>query len=93
MHTMEYTTVPGKQTAQITLYALSTCGWCRKTKEYLASLGVAYRYVYVDLLSGDERKEAIDMVKALNPSLSFPTMTVGEKVIIGYNEDEIQGAL
>jgi len=32
------------------LYALSTCVWCKKTKELLASLGVDHSYVFVDLL-------------------------------------------
>jgi glutaredoxin-related protein len=36
----------------IKLYALSTCIWCRKTKEFLDKSGVEYEYVYVDELEG-----------------------------------------
>ena len=47
--------VTGKDKGKIMLYALSTCIWCKKTKEFLSSVGVAYDYIYVDLLKGEER--------------------------------------
>ena len=40
----------------VTLYALSTCIWCRKTRQYLEDQKVAFDFVYVDLLQGDERE-------------------------------------
>ena len=44
------TKVPGENKGhKVTLYALSTCGWCKKTKKFLDELGVEYEYVYVDL--------------------------------------------
>ncbi|MFQ5905703.1 MAG: glutaredoxin family protein [bacterium] len=42
--------VEGKKKGDVLLYALSTCGWCRKTKRLLEKLRVEYDYVYVDLL-------------------------------------------
>ena len=52
--------VAGKNVGKIMLYALSTCGWCRKTRDLLESLGVEYDYVYVDLLSGEDRERTIN---------------------------------
>ncbi|MDD1679584.1 MAG: glutaredoxin, partial [Methanomicrobiales archaeon] len=40
----------GKKKGKITLYALSTCGWCKKTKELLTDLEVDFSYIYVDRL-------------------------------------------
>jgi glutaredoxin-like protein NrdH len=54
---------------------------------------VKYDYVYVDLLKGKDREQAVNEVKSLNPSMSFPTVVVGEKVIIGFNEKELREAL
>jgi glutaredoxin-like protein NrdH len=86
--------IPGKKTVDITLYALSTCGWCRKARELLDSLGVEYRYEYVDLLSDDERLAAVSEVTRWNPSLSFPTMVIDNKrSIIGFKEMEIREAI
>jgi glutaredoxin-like protein NrdH len=47
----------------------------------------------VDRLSGDERQQAIDEVKKNNPNLSFPTLLIGDKCIVGFKKDEIQDAL
>ena len=86
--------VPGKKTANVMLYALSTCGWCRKTRELLDSLGVEYDYVYVDLLTGKDREEAIKMVEKWNPSRSFPVVVLNDtKCIIGFKEDDLKQAL
>jgi glutaredoxin len=54
---------------------------------------VKYEFVDVDLLDGDERKAILDDVKKFNPRCSFPTIIIGEKVIVGYKEDEIKEAL
>jgi len=86
--------VKGKKSGDIRLYALSTCGWCRMTRELLDKLGVEYHYVYVDLLKGKEADEAARQVEKLNPSRSFPTICIDEKeVIVGFKEDEIRKAV
>lgn len=86
--------VPGKKTGRIMLYALSTCGWCQKTKKLLDDLGVEYDYEYVDYLHGDEREKVVQEVTVWNPRRSFPTLIIDdEKCIIGYKESEIREAL
>lgn len=90
---MNFVKVDGRDSGKVTLYALSTCIWCKKTKELLSSLGVAFDYVYVDLLKGDDRANAIKEVKRHNPSSSFPTLVIGDKAIVGYKEKEIIEAL
>ncbi len=90
---MKFEHIEGKDKGKIILYALSTCQWCRMTRDLLSSLGVKYDYVYVDLLKGNDREEAINGVKSLNPSLSFPTVVIGDKAIVGFREKEIREAL
>jgi glutaredoxin-like protein NrdH len=86
--------VQGKKSGQIMLYALSTCGWCQKTKKLLDELGVEYDYEYVDNLHGEEREKAIKEVSVWNPDCNFPTMVINnETCIVGYREDEIREAL
>ncbi|OPY35958.1 MAG: Glutaredoxin [Methanoregula sp. PtaU1.Bin051] len=76
------------------LYALSTCGWCAKTKELLEELGVEFDYQYVDLLEGKEQDDAMDAMEKYNPKGSFPTLVIdGKRCIIGFREDEIREAL
>jgi glutaredoxin len=49
--------------------------------------------VDVDLLEGDERKAILEDIKKLNPKCSFPTIIIGDSVIVGYKEDQIKEAL
>jgi glutaredoxin-like protein NrdH len=86
--------IPGKKSRRIMLYALSTCGWCQKTKKLLDDLGVEYDYEYVDQLQGDERDEAVRKVAECNPRRSFPTLVLdNQKCIVGYKESEIMEAV
>jgi glutaredoxin-like protein NrdH len=86
--------VQGKKIADIKIYALSTCPWCKKTKKLLSDNGVDYFFEDVDLLIGDERQKAMDTVKKWNPSASFPVIVINDsKCIIGFKEDEIKDYL
>ncbi|MDD1715902.1 MAG: glutaredoxin family protein [Methanolinea sp.] len=86
--------VPGLSKGKVELFALSTCGWCAKTKELLNDLGVEYSYVFVDLLPEKEMEEAITVVERFNPHGSFPTMVInGSRTIVGFRETEIREAL
>ena len=86
--------VDGKNKGKVMLYALSTCGWCAKTKELLRELGIAFDYSYVDLLDGEEQNNAMDTVEKFNPSGSFPTLVIdNRKCIVGFKEKEIREAL
>lgn len=79
--------------SEVKIYSLSTCGHCKATKRLLNECEVAYDFVDVDILEGDERKAILEDVKQLNPKCSFPTIKIGSKVIVGYKEDEIKEAL
>jgi glutaredoxin-like protein NrdH len=86
--------VKGKNMGNIKIYALSTCPWCRKTKQLLNDMGVEYYFVDVDLLTGDEREQTVTIVKKWNPSVSFPTIVINDsKSIVGFKESEIKDTL
>lgn len=83
--------VNGKNKGKVMLYALSTCGWCKRTKELLREIGVEFDYAYVDLLEGKEQDTAMDNVERFNPSGSFPTLVIDDKkCIVGFKEQEIR---
>lgn len=77
----------------VKLYTLSTCSHCKSTKRLLAECTIQYDFVDVDLLEGEERKAILEDIKKVNPRCSFPTLIIGEKVIVGYKEKEIKEAL
>ena len=83
----------GKNKGQVTLYALSTCAWCKRTKELLDELKVKYDHVYVDNLSGQERIDTVEEIKLWNPRCSFPTLVINNQCIVGFEEQKIREAL
>ena len=80
---------------RVKAYTLSTCGWCKKTKELLDALDIEFEYVDVDTLSGDELEAVKQEVARYNPQVSFPTLVIdeGRKVIVGFKSDEISRCL
>ena len=86
--------IEGQDKGKLVLFALSTCGWCKKTRALIEDLNADYEYVYVDLLKGKERDGVVEMVKKWNPQVSFPTLVINdEKIIVGFKEDEIMEAI
>ncbi|MBL7175460.1 MAG: glutaredoxin family protein [Desulfobacteraceae bacterium] len=77
----------------VKIYSLSTCSHCKATKKLLDECQVEYEFQDVDLLEGEERAAILEDVKKLNPRCSFPTIIIGDKVIVGYKENEIKEAL
>jgi glutaredoxin-like protein NrdH len=85
--------VDGKNAGKVLLFALSTCGWCGKTKELLKELGIAFDFVYVDLLPSEEIDATIAIIEKFNPAGSFPTLIIDDKkVVVGFREEDIRGA-
>jgi glutaredoxin-like protein NrdH len=80
---------------QIKLFALSTCGWCRKTVSWLNEHGVQYELFHVDQASSSEKEQFMSELSKHNPRKSFPTLVVGDgdHVIIGYRPDEMKEEL
>lgn len=80
-------------TGDVMIYSLSTCSHCHATKRLLSACKVEYIFKDVDLLNDQDRKAVLEDIRALNPECSFPTIVIGKKVIVGYNENEIKAAL
>ena len=88
---LKMTRVPGLNKGKIVLYALSTCGWCAKTKKFLNEAGVAYSYIDVDLLSERDSDDVARAIERWNPKISFPTIVINdEDAIVGYNPDSMR---
>lgn len=77
----------------VKIFSLSTCSHCKATKKFLGDCVVKYDFVDVDQLQGEERSAILKDIKKLNPKCSFPTIIIGEEVIVGYKEDKIKEAL
>ncbi len=75
---------------KIFIFALSTCIWCKRTKEFLREIGANFDFVDVDLLNGKQLDDTMAEMRKFNPSQNFPTIIIDdETVIIGFNKEKI----
>jgi glutaredoxin len=92
---MQFSKVSGKKNDhKVTLFALSTCVWCKMTKQFLNENDVSYEFVDVDLLDEEEKEKARKTITSKGGSLSYPTVIVDDKVVItGFRKDKLKEAL
>lgn len=81
-----------KKNHHVKIYTLSTCGWCKKTKELLKALEIEYEYIDVDTLTGNDILQVSEEVKKYNKFRTYPTIVIdkGKHVILGFNDTEIK---
>lgn len=79
--------------SKIRLFTLSTCSHCLRAKRFFKDNEIDMEFTDVDLLSGAEREKIMDEVRKLNPDCSFPTICIGDDVIVGFNEDKLKKVL
>ncbi len=79
---------------KVRVYALSTCIWCRRTKQLLKDNDVEYEYVDVDLASKDDAEKIRQDIREKGGIMSFPVTIVDDKIVInGYRVEDIKEAL
>lgn len=83
----------GPSKSKIKLYTLSTCSHCIRTKRFFKDKGIEMEFIDVDLLASAERESVMDEVRKLNPDCSFPTICIGDIIIVGFNEEKLKKAL
>ncbi|QRN86317.1 glutaredoxin family protein [Clostridia bacterium] len=83
--------VDGNEGVTLQLYALSTCGWCKKTKDLLNEHGVAYDYVFVDNLDSSDQEKALEEMVSYVSEQAFPLLVIdGKDSIQGYKPEKIE---
>jgi len=92
---MQLAKVQGKQNQhKVILYALSTCVWCKMTKQFLKDSDVEFEYIDVDLCEEEEKQKIRQHIQSKGSPLSYPTTIVDDKVVItGFRKDLLKEAL
>jgi glutaredoxin len=78
--------------APITIYGLSTCPWCRKTKALFAKSGAAFAYTDYDLADAGTQKQIMGELEQVGAS-GFPFVRVGDQVVLGYQPERFTSLL
>ncbi len=92
---MNISKVDGKNSKhKVFVYALSTCVWCKMTKQYLKDNNVAFEYVDVDLCTEDEKDMIRRQIAAKGATLSYPTTIIDNKIVVtGFRKDQLSKEL
>ena len=96
LETLNYTSVDGsRKDRSITLYALSTCGFCKRAMAFLNAKGFAYRYVYVDDLSLDVKNQVKrELKERFRADVAYPFAVIdGGRHLVGFIEPDWAAAL
>jgi glutaredoxin len=92
---MQFSKVSGKNNEhKVILYALSTCAWCKMTKQFLKDNDIEYEYIDVDLCQEEDKQKIRAHIQSKGGPLSYPTIIVDDNVLItGFRKDKLKEAL
>jgi glutaredoxin 3 len=72
----------------VKVYSIPECPWCKKVKAYLNSKNVSFTDINVE----SDLKGRAALAK-LSPEMSVPVLEIDDRVIIGFNKEQIDACL
>ena len=77
---------------KVSMYTLSTCPWCRKTKKFFSDHHIPFTYVDYDLADEPTQRRIMEEVDAVGAT-GFPFVRIGDEVIVGYQPERYASAM
>lgn len=75
------------------LYALNTCPWCRKAKQFFKVNNIPFEYVDFDLADyGTQEKIREEMTGKIG-RVTFPYVKIDEEIVVGWNPEKYKSLL
>ena len=71
---------------KVTVYTLSTCPWCRKTKRFFIERQIPFDCIDYDL-ADEETQNLIMQELDAEGADSFPFVRIGDQAVEGYRPD------
>lgn len=83
----------GERMARVSMYTISTCPVCRKTKEFFRTRGIQFDFIDYDLASESEQNKIAAAMTKGNSHISFPFVMIDDVVVIGFNPERFEQLL
>ncbi|WGM90622.1 MAG: glutaredoxin [Candidatus Bathyarchaeota archaeon] len=78
----------------VLVYAISTCGWCKRAKNFLKENDVEYEYVDIDVLNNEDKEKIKQDIITRGGPLVYPTLIIDNKILItGAPQDKLKEIL
>jgi glutaredoxin len=71
---------------KVSMYTLSTCPWCRKTKKYFTEHHIQFDYTDYDLADEATQNKIMYELDTAGAS-GFPFVRIGDQTVEGYRPD------
>jgi glutaredoxin len=68
---------------KVSMYTLSTCPWCRKTKKFFTEHNVPFEFTDYDLADAATQDRIMRELDAEGAN-GFPFVRIGDQVVEGY---------
>jgi glutaredoxin len=79
--------------AKVTIFALSTCPWCKKAQQYFTERNIAFESLDYDLAGKEDKDMIIKEMTRRGGGRSFPFVIIGEIAVEGFNPDKFEQCL
>jgi len=92
---MQTTKISGKNNKhKVLVYAISTCGWCKRAKTFLNKNNVEYEYVDIDLINDEDKEKIRQDIQNRGGPLAYPTLIIDNKTLLtGAPQDKLKEVL
>ena len=71
---------------KVSMYTLSTCPWCRKTKKFFTEHNIPFEFTDYDLADEATQDQIMEELDAAGAS-GFPFVRIGNQIVVGYQPD------
>ena len=76
----------------VIIYTLSTCPWCRKTKNFFTEHNIPFSFIDYDLADEATQNKITQELDAAGAT-GFPFVRINDEVIVGYQPERYAKAL
>jgi glutaredoxin len=77
---------------QVSMYTLSTCPWCRKTKKFFTERNIPFTYVDYDVADA-ATQDAITRELDAAGATGFPFVRIDDEIIVGWQPERYAQAM
>jgi len=74
---------------KVKVFSTPNCDLCERTRRFLTEKGVDFDYVDVTR----DRDGLLEMRELSRGARSAPVVSIGDKVVVGFNKDELEKAI
>jgi glutaredoxin len=78
---------------KVSMYTISTCPVCRKTKEFFRARDIPFDFTDYDLASESEQNKIVSEMMTGTGDIGFPFVRIGDVVVIGFNPERFEQLL